>query len=359
MKKVLEKMLCGSLIIANSFLPLNAGNYFEVGSGKIRELWYDVGVEYDDGFVHEKKELGFDETFLFRNYDFNDFVKKTMVGCSKSNEYSLNCYMNASCDENEFLFFYGNSGFSNLSEVEKKNMGFSNACFSESLNGVKLYLFLPEGVGVKENNQLVAGRDCSNGDLRLYDCIAGEDSPVYEGVHKLNDYLEVYVGEDGVESIIEGISQRDFSKVKNGIKNIGSDPVGASLKWLEGKVEDNFEYVDMDGEYISLLRKIPGKFGSILSGAICLSGSIEEIAERGRRKELEEIIEGDYNVHQIPLYINEKDIYGNIYVGRVLYFSFNEEEERRKGYFIVSELGFNSINNEKAKMSDIVFEFEF
>ncbi len=369
MKKWAKFLLGLALLSSASLTKMDATEFLEMKNGEVRELWYNIGINYDYNSNFLSRQ-GDDERIVsercnISDYDYEEFVEKIAFGEleQKIRGESLDFFINASLEDNNLVFLYGNNGIGGLDEKEKKEIGFSNVYYNETRGSTNLYLLLPDDVTIVENNQILLERNLEDGRIYAYEGVPAKETNMYTRVQKLNEIFDVALGGDGIDDVIDGIKNKEFNIILDGLKGIVSDPLCSTLRWLESKVEEKYDYVDTEDEYLSLLKKIPGKWGAVVNSTIFLASGLEEIAERNRRKGINSIVDGDYNVYSVPLYIQDDvDIYRSKWIGRGISLDLEFDDYKDgDGYLIVSNIGFCQDNGsgKRADIGDIVFALDF
>lgn len=353
--KMITTLLAGGMLLKSIFPT----DFYNVNKNIPYTYGYNTSVinELAPNFLDNKhKQL----LVYSGKYNNNDDISKMdsqqlIDGLEKS---FLDVYLNVEQKGNNINLKYYNNGLGNLSLREKQRLGNLESYFREMPNNTQLYLALPPGVVFTKNEQNLYIKNAQNGTIKIQKATPPEDTIGYKLACDVNDILEIWNEED-----LEKYGQSDNAPL-NILTQFKGTSISSIVKKVQTGVENKFfKHVDTSGAYVSLLRKVPGFIGELISASITLGSSLEEIIERRNVNKISKTFGEEYEIDRIEIYTEDGfNTIRDILVGREINLGLSKKEDYKgdEVYLIIPNIVFENKNvkDQTSKLEDLTFSFK-
>ena len=253
-------------------------------------------------------------------------------------------------DNGRFVFTYKNEGRKDLSEKEKRRIPNYEEFFREDTKNVHIYFLYPPNSKLNVNEQHLEILNNKTESVRQVNTREYEETDLYNTVSKVNDFFSLY---EAIKLNVKEVNETEKSEINNLAYNSETSSSLNLDRWL-------FQYLPEENPQVKLAKKIPGKTGKILKGAIFLSKALmNEIEKQNRLKFWEKGLSKDWNVKEMPLLVGEKiNPFQDNIISRET--SFTIEGDYNKFYLMISSLPYitGMTTTRTTGIEDILIEIE-
>ena len=298
LNKFLSKVLIGSSLISGLIgCDLEKKIILDKNqTGKIAIFNRDIMDNLlDNSFVEPNQILGYEST--------NNRIKSSEI--EKINNYLKTIFVEKTnteveiyrAEDNNFTFSYRSYRRNDLTEKERKRIPNYEEFFREDTKNTCIYFIYPPESKLEIVSQDLEVLNNKTELTRKINTKEYEETEFYNTISKVSDFLDLY-------EIIKPNLKESQEIEESSINNLGYDPDAENLPNLEKII---FSQLPEDNPQVKLVKKIPGKTGNIIKGAIFLSKALMNETEKQNKANIwKKGISKDWNVQQMPLFIGEE-----------------------------------------------------